>query len=189
MHHAAMRLTFDDGPDPRFTPLVLDALRELGATATFYCVGRRALAWPELVRRIAEEGHTVGSHTMTHPDLSTLDPLAAVGNVRRGRRAVEQALGAPVRRFRAPFGRLGTPGKLALAACRLDHDGWDVDPEDWRPDATAAAIAGALRAAGPDDVVLLHDGAERPVDPRSLDRSQTVGALRLLAGAPATVDG
>jgi len=188
MQDAAMRLTFDDGPDPRFTPLVLDALRELAVTATFYCVGRRALAWPELVRRIAAEGHTVGSHTMTHPDLSTLDPFEAIGDVRRGRRAVERALGAPVRRFRAPFGRLGTPGRIALAVCRLEHDGWDVDPEDWRPDATAEAIAAALRAAGAEDVVLLHDGAERPVDPRSLDRSQTVGALRLLAGAPRAAD-
>ena len=188
MQDAAMRLTFDDGPDPRYTPLVLDALGELGVTATFFCVGRRALAWPELVRRIAAEGHAVGSHTMTHPDLSTLDPLEAIGNVRRGRRAVEKALGAPVRRFRAPFGKLGPPGKIALAACRLEHEGWDVDPEDWRPDATAEAIAGILRSAGPDDVVLLHDGAESPVDPRSLDRSQTIGALRLLAGAPRAPD-
>ena len=141
-----VRLTFDDGPDPRFTPLVLDALAELGVTATFYCVGRRALAWPELVRRIAAEGHAVGSHTMTHPDLSTLDPLQAIGNVRDGRRAVEKALGAPVRRFRAPFGRLGAPGKIALAVCRLEHEGWDVDPEDWRPEATPAAIAGDARA-------------------------------------------
>jgi chitooligosaccharide deacetylase len=179
-----VRLTFDDGPDPRFTPLVLDALAEIGVHATFYCVGRRALAWPDLVRRIAAEGHTVGSHTMTHPDLSKLDPLQAIGNVRDGRRAVESALAAPVRRFRAPFGRLGASGKVALAVCRLEHDGWDVDPEDWHPEAKMSAIALAVGAAGPDDVVLLHDGAESPRDPRSLDRSQTVGALRLLARAP-----
>jgi peptidoglycan-N-acetylglucosamine deacetylase len=185
---AAMRLTFDDGPDPRYTPLVLDALAELGATATFYCVGRRALAWPELVRRIAAEGHAVGSHTMTHPDLSTLDPLEAIGNIRKGRKAVERALGAPVPRFRAPFGRLGPTGKIALAALRLEHDGWDIDAEDWQPDATAEGLAEILRAAGADDVVLLHDGAESPLDPRSLDRSATVGALRLLAGAPAPSD-
>jgi hypothetical protein len=72
--------------------------------------------------------------------------------------------------------------------CRLEHDGWDVEPEDWRPDATAEAIAVAIRTAGADDVVLLHDGAERPIDPRSLDRSQTVRALRLRAGAPLPVD-
>jgi peptidoglycan/xylan/chitin deacetylase (PgdA/CDA1 family) len=179
-----MRLTFDDGPDPRFTPLVLDVLTELGVTATFFCVGRRALAWPELVRRAAHQGHAIGSHTMTHPDLSRLDPLAAIREVRNGRRAVEWALGAPVRRFRAPFGRLGAPGKIALRVCRLEHDGWDVDPEDWQPEARMGAIAVVVATAGPDDVVLLHDGAESPRDPRSLDRSQTVGALRLLARAP-----
>jgi len=121
---------------------------------------------------------------MTHPDLSKLDPLHAIRSVRDGRRAVESALGAPVRRFRAPFGRLGASGKVALAVCRLEHDGWDVDPEDWHPEAKMSAIALAVGAAGPDDVVLLHDGAESPRDPRSLDRSQTVGALRLLARAP-----
>jgi peptidoglycan/xylan/chitin deacetylase (PgdA/CDA1 family) len=183
-----VRLTFDDGPDPRFTPLVLEALAELGVSATFYCVGRRALRWPALVQRIAAAGHAVGSHTMTHPDLATLDPLAAIGEVRRGRHTVEQALSEPVRRFRAPFGRLGTSGRIALGVCRLEHDGWDIDALDWRPDATAEGLARLLRSAGPDDVVLLHDGAERPLDPACLDRSATVGALRLLAGAPLTSD-
>lgn len=175
-----MRLTFDDGPDPRFTPQVLDVLAEAGVTATFYCVGRRALAWPELVLRIAAEGHAIGSHTMKHTDLSAVGPLAAVRAIRDGRRAVERALGAPVTRFRAPFGHVGASGKVALAVCRLEHEGWDVDPEDWRPDADPATIAARCRTAREDDVVLLHDGAESPVDPRSLDRSQTVAALRLL---------
>ena len=175
-----MILTFDDGPDPRFTPQVLDVLAEAGETATFFCVGRRALAWPELVRRIAAEGHVVASHTMTHPDLSRLDPLAAISNVRAGRRAVEHALGAPVPRFRAPFGRLGVSGRIALAVLRMEHEHWDLDPEDWAPDAEATVLAAKLRHLGPDVVVLLHDGAESPADPRCLDRSRTVEALRIL---------
>ena len=177
-----MRLTFDDGPDPRYTPQVLDVLAEVGVKATFFCVGRRALAWPEIIRRIAAEGHVVGSHTMTHPDLSALDPLAAIRNVRNGRRAVEQALGTPVPRFRAPFGRLGVSGQIALAVLRMEPEHWDLDPEDWAPEAEATALAAKLRHLGPDAVVLLHDGAEAPTDPRSLDRSQTVEALRLLFG-------
>jgi chitooligosaccharide deacetylase len=173
-------LTFDDGPDPRFTPQVLDVLGEAGVKATFFCVGRRALAWPELVRRIVAEGHGIGSHTMTHPDLSSIGPLAAVANVRAGRRAVERALGAPVPRFRAPFGRLGVSGRIALAVCRLEHEHWDLDPEDWAPEAEANALAAKIRHLAPDAVVLLHDGAESPTDPSGLDRSQTVEALRIL---------
>ena len=117
---------------------------------------------------------------MTHPDLSKLDPLAAMSNIRAGKRAVEKALGAPVPRFRAPFGRLGISGRIALAALRLEHDHWDLDPEDWAPDAEATALFAKLRHLGPDAVVLLHDGAESPADPAGLDRSQTVEALRLL---------
>jgi peptidoglycan/xylan/chitin deacetylase (PgdA/CDA1 family) len=173
-------LTFDDGPDPRFTPQVLEVLGEAGVQATFYCVGRRARAWPDLVRRIAAEGHGVGSHTMTHPDLSALDPFAAISDIRAGRRAVEQALGAPVPRFRAPFGRLGISGRIALAALRMQHEHWDLDPEDWAPDVEATALAAKLRHLAPDVVVLLHDGAESPTDPRGLDRSQTVEALRIV---------
>ncbi len=178
-----MRLTFDDGPDPRFTPQVLDVLGQADVKATFYCVGRRALAWPELVRRIAADGHAVGSHTMTHPDLSALDPLAAMSNIRAGRRAVGQALGAPVARFRAPFGRLGISGRIALAALRMQHEHWDLDPEDWAPEAEATALVAKLRQLGPAAVVLLHDGSESPTDPRGLDRSQTVETLRILFGS------
>lgn len=175
-----MILTFDDGPDPRFTPQVLDVLAEAGVQARFYCVGRRALAWPAIVRRIAAEGHLVGSHTMTHPDLSKLDPLAAMSNIRAGKRAVEQALGAPVPRFRAPFGRLGVSGRIALALLRLEHDHWDLDPEDWAADAEAQALFAKIRHLGPDAVALLHDGSESPAHLAGLDRSQTVAALRLL---------
>jgi peptidoglycan-N-acetylglucosamine deacetylase len=173
-------LTFDDGPDPRFTPQVLDLLGAAGVKATFFCVGRRALAWPELVRRIVAEGHGIGSHTMTHPDLSSIGPLAAISNIRRGRRAVEQALGGPVPRFRAPFGRLGISGRIALASLRMQHEDWDLDPEDWAPEAEANALVAKIRQLGPDAVVLLHDGAESPKDPSGLDRSQTVEALRIL---------
>ena len=177
-----MILTFDDGPDPKFTPQVLDVLAEAGVQARFYCVGRRALAWPEIVRRVAAEGHMVGSHTMTHPDLSKLDPFAAMSNIRAGKRAVEKALGEPVPRFRAPFGHLGVSGRIALAALRLEHDHWDLDAEDWAPDVEASALFAKIRHLGPDAVVLLHDGAESPADPAGLDRSQTVEALRLLFG-------
>jgi hypothetical protein len=61
----------------------------------------------------------------------------------------------------------------------MEHEHWDLDPEDWAPEAEATALAAKLRHLGPDAVVLLHDGAESPKDPRSLDRSQTVEALRI----------
>jgi peptidoglycan-N-acetylglucosamine deacetylase len=177
---ASVVLTFDDGPDPRFTPLVLDVLAAAGVRATFFCVGRRALASPDIVRRAAAEGHAIGSHTLTHADLSALGPRAALAEVRRGRAAVADALGAPVDRFRAPFGRLGPSGRLALLVAGLRHEGWDVDPADYRSDVSATTIAAAIRGAAPAAVVLLHDGVESPLDSACLDRTATVEALRLI---------
>jgi peptidoglycan-N-acetylglucosamine deacetylase len=68
-----VRLTFDDGPDPTATPEVLDALAAWDATATFFVVGSRAAAYPGLLRRVRDEGHAIGNHSWSHPDLTTLD--------------------------------------------------------------------------------------------------------------------
>ena len=178
----ALILTFDDGPDPRFTPQVLDVLGEAGVQARFYCVGRRALAWPDLVRRIDAEGHVVGSHTMTHPDLSKLDPLAAMNNIRAGKRAVEQALGGPVRGSGRRSGGSVSRGASRSPPCGSSTTTGTSTPRTGRPTPTPQALFAKLRHLGPDAVVLLHDGAESPADPAGLDRSQTVAALRLLFG-------
>ena len=107
----ALILTFDDGPDPRFTPQVLDVLGEAGVQARFYCVGRRALAWPELVRRIDGRGPRgrVAHDDPPRPvearsarrDGATSGPASGPSSRRSAR---------PVPRFRAPFGRLGDLG-------------------------------------------------------------------------------
>jgi peptidoglycan/xylan/chitin deacetylase (PgdA/CDA1 family) len=173
----AVALTFDDGPDPVSTPLVLDALGRLGATATFFCVGDHATAHPELVARMVGEGHAVGSHSSSHPDLSALTVRERVRELRKGRAQVERALGRRTRLFRPPSGHAGPLTLLAMRLAGVKGWLWSVDPKDYRPAVSAEDIAGAVAGIGSGDIVLLHDTVCRPLAPASLDRSSTVDAL------------
>lgn len=170
-------LTFDDGPDPVFTPQVLDVLGEHGVTATFFCVGRRVAEHPDVVRRLADEGHVLGSHTETHQDLPTLGHQALVEDLRRGRRSLEAQLGRPAPLFRPPHGDLAVRSGAAARALGMRTWLWTVDPEDWRPGVRAEQLVAGCAAAGAGDVVVLHDGLEQPWAPEALDRSATVAAL------------
>jgi peptidoglycan-N-acetylglucosamine deacetylase len=173
----AIALTFDDGPDPKFTPQVLDVLAEHEARATFFVVGVRAKSHPDLVRRMIAEGHAVGSHTWSHPRPWTIGGLETLREYRAGRRAAEDLAGRSVRLFRPPKGYLNGRIALAALATRLDVWLWTLDPEDWRPGITAAQLVERLDGVRPGEVVLLHDGLEDALAPEAEDRSATVAAL------------
>ncbi|MDK3256760.1 polysaccharide deacetylase family protein [Blastococcus capsensis] len=177
---AAAALTFDDGPDPRFTPAVLDVLADHGVVATFFLVGRRAERHPGLVSRILRDGHAIGSHSWSHPDPSGQSFPRLLREYRRGRRAVEAAAGAPVRLFRPPMGDVALPSTAAAALSGVRPWLWTRDPRDWLPGRTTADILGAVPALEAGDVVLLHDGIELPVSDEALDRSATVAAVPAL---------
>jgi peptidoglycan-N-acetylglucosamine deacetylase len=170
-------LSFDDGPDPVFTPQVLDVLAAQGAVATFFLVGRRAEEHPEIVRRIVGDGHCIGSHTWSHPELAQIRLRRLVGEIERGRRALEQAAGAPVVLFRPPKGHLDRRVSIAARLARVDLWKWSLDAHDWHPGRTEAEISAELGNVASGDVVLLHDGLEQPLAPEALDRSATVAAL------------
>lgn len=174
---ASVALTFDDGPDPTHTPLVLDELARLDVRATFFVVGERAREHPELVRRLLDEGHAVGSHSASHPDPWTLGTLALVGEYRAGRAHVEEIAGRRVDLFRPPKGHLDIRGALAIRIARLRPWLWTVDPEDWSPGITADELVARLSDLESGDVVLLHDGLESPLDASALDRTSTVAAI------------
>jgi peptidoglycan/xylan/chitin deacetylase (PgdA/CDA1 family) len=176
-------LTFDDGPDADFTPPILDVLAADGARATFFLVGHRAARHPALVRRILAEGHELGSHSLTHPDLWLISTGKLLRELHAGRRAVERAALACVDRFRPPKGHLDVRTAGAIRVCGLRPWLWTVDPEDWRAEITAARIVEAVGSPRGGDVLLLHDGLEQPVDPRALDRSATVAALPAILSA------
>jgi peptidoglycan/xylan/chitin deacetylase (PgdA/CDA1 family) len=178
----AVALTFDDGPDPDHTPVVLDTLRVLGVPATFFVVGERVRRHPDLVRRIVDEGHAVGSHSDSHRDPWSVPYRALARDYRRGRVTLEAVVGRrPIRLFRPPKGYVDEAGAIAMLLTRLRPWLWTVDPGDWTPGIGPDAIVTAVGPLRGGEVILLHDAIEGPLDHRALDRSATVAALPAVA--------
>ncbi|MDF3300824.1 bifunctional polysaccharide deacetylase/glycosyltransferase family 2 protein [Streptomyces tropicalis] len=172
-------LTFDDGPDPVWTPRILDVLRRNHVRATFFVVGTEVVAHPELVRRIVAEGHQIGIHTFTHPDLSRLAPWQRSLELRETQLAVTGAAGITTALLRPPYSSENDA---------LDDADWSVvkqagaagyvtvlstqDAEDWQRPGTDRIVANATPRGHAGQIVLMHDGGG--------DRSQTVAALNTL---------
>ena len=176
---AQVFLTFDDGPDPRFTPAILDVLARHRAHATFFIVGARAAAHPEVVRRIAAEGHAIGTHTHGHAlRFHFSSPRQMRGEIERGIAAVAAVTGRPARLFRPPQG-LKTPMlRDALSGLGLECVTWSARGFDTQARSASQITERLERWLRPGAIVTLHDGAGLG---GSDDRSATVEALdRLL---------
>jgi len=173
-------LTFDDGPHPEHTPRLLDALAEAGAQATFFVIGEKARRYPHLLRRIVQEGHELGNHTLSHAEPSQTTAEAFLREVRRTRRLLQDLVGCDTRLVRPPKGEL-TPAKC-VGLWRMGQTIvlWNVDPRDYamRLRMEIDRWTGQYRpAAG--DIVLLHDMypfAEFAV--RELARAEPLQAVR-----------
>jgi peptidoglycan-N-acetylglucosamine deacetylase len=151
-------LTFDDGPHPRGTPAVLDALARAGATATFFVVGERVAREPALAREILAAGHALALHGQRHRCQLLLTPRALADDLAAVAATVQDATGSAPTLYRPPYGVFSAAG-LAL----VRHRGWRTLlwsrwGRDWGARATPAAIAArATRALRAGEVVLLHD--------------------------------
>lgn len=158
-------LTFDDGPDPEWTPRVLDMLARAQARATFFLVGRSARAHPGLVRRIVEAGHEIGNHTLTHAHPWMLSAEAARREVDDGAAAIESAAGRRCAWFRPPHGRL----RQCMVEQAVDHGQsivlWSRSAVDWGPLGSNAGVARRLQATQAGDILLMHDAARGPNHP------------------------
>ena len=180
---SGVALTFDDGPDPRSTPAVLDLLAAAGVRATFFLVGQRAAAHPALVERTARDGHAIGSHSWSHPVPWRTSAVDLLRDYRRGHEAVQQALGGATRLFRPPHGHLGPASTAAVRLLRLRPVLWTHDPEDWRAGVGAADLRRRLADVCDGGVVLLHDALVRPPAEAGLpegsddERTETLLAL------------
>ncbi|MEO7330864.1 MAG: polysaccharide deacetylase family protein, partial [Minicystis sp.] len=184
-------LTFDDGPSPEHTPRVLEMLEEAGIKATFFVIGRKAEAHPDLIKRIADAGHALGVHSYAHDRLFSIrTPDVVRADLARAIQAIEAATGKVPTLFRPPIGHTSPRMAQALASFDLRVIGWSVRGLDGlagaQPERVARRIVPALRDGA---IVLLHDAAERddhaPASlaalPRILDamRAQNLAGVRV----------
>jgi peptidoglycan/xylan/chitin deacetylase (PgdA/CDA1 family) len=161
-------LTFDDGPDPDWTPRVLDALAEHGMVATFFVIGCQARRQGALVKRVVAAGHEIGNHTWSHRHPWLLSTVAARHEVRDGARAIADLTGCATRLFRPPHGR--------LRACMLEEAAiggqqltlWNRSAVDWGPLGRTSGIMKRVARARAGDIILMHDGARTHNRPAEL---------------------
>ncbi len=177
-----LALTFDDGPNPAHTPVLLELLARYRAKATFFVIGEWAEREPELVRAIVAGGHAVGNHTYSHPTM----PAHRAGRIRGELRRCREAVEASGERFstidgaalmRPPYGRR-RPGTLRT----MRGDGyvpvmWSITGFDWRAHTTAQRIARRCLRAKEGDIILLHDGSD--LEPAA-DRRRTIAGTEAI---------
>jgi peptidoglycan/xylan/chitin deacetylase (PgdA/CDA1 family) len=147
-------LTFDDGPHPYFTEMLLDGLAERGVKATFFLIGTNMEGREDLVWRMHEEGHLIGSHTYSHVQLTTLTVSAACDEICRTNELIENITGETPLYIRPPYGSWTEELECAVDMTVVL---WSVDPEDWKTQNKDAVVRSIVRDVEDGDIILLHD--------------------------------
>jgi peptidoglycan/xylan/chitin deacetylase (PgdA/CDA1 family) len=163
-----LALTFDDGPDPDFTPRVLDLLGREGVRGTFFLVGERAARAPGVVRAIAAAGHEIGNHTWSHTNLWTCGPRRTESEIRRSHETLADLSGRAPALFRPPWGAVNAAMFPALRRVGARCVFWSIQPEGRRPIDARTQAARVVRRAHPGAIVDLHDAEGTPRAPERL---------------------
>ncbi|MEV7715602.1 polysaccharide deacetylase family protein [Streptomyces sp. NPDC088270] len=166
----AMVLTFDDGPDPLYTPQILATLRAHDVRAMFFLCGEMAHDNQDLVRAIADDGHTIGNHSWNHPLVTRLSRAGVRDELGPTSEAIERITGAPPRWYRAPYGAWNRNSFEIGAELGMEPMAWTVDSLDWTRPGVGTIVRRIQEGAAPGVVVLSHDAGG--------NRSQSVAALR-----------
>ncbi|GEP43151.1 hypothetical protein BGE01nite_24420 [Brevifollis gellanilyticus] len=162
----AIALTFDDGPHPDFTPKLLDILKKENIKVTFFLVGRCVNAYPNVVKRMVDEGHEIASHSWSHPLLTSLGDQSLDSQMQRTHDAIIKACGVTPTLYRPPY------GATRISQRKFIHDKfgylailWDVDPLDWQHPRTSKKVHDrVLEQTRIGSIILCHDIHETTVD-------------------------
>lgn len=154
-------ITFDDGPNPDYTEMLLAGLKERGVSATFFLLGKEVERYPGIVEDIYADGHLIGTHSYEHVNLNNLCDAAAVEQVDKTNQAIHELTGEYPEYIRPPFGSW---------KCNLDYETkmievlWDVDPLDWKTDNSDVIAKRVVDKVQENDIILLHDASESSVN-------------------------
>jgi peptidoglycan/xylan/chitin deacetylase (PgdA/CDA1 family) len=184
-------LTFDDGPNPPYTDRILDVLKSERIHATFFVVGRAAVAYPQTLRRIVREGNALGNHTWDHPHLIMQSRSAIRAELNRTQRAIVKITGHATRLMRPPFGIRDF--RVIAEAHKLGYTVvmWSVPlPNDWEQPGDRTIAKRVVPKVTDGSIIVLHDGNRgrlcgpgRPFPARECDRSQEIAATREIVDA------
>jgi peptidoglycan/xylan/chitin deacetylase (PgdA/CDA1 family) len=165
-------MTFDDGPHIENTPRLLDMLKERGIKATFFVVGQCAAEYPDIMKRIVAEGHEIGNHSWSHPQLSKMGEGPVTDQIQRTHDVIEQTTGIAPKLLRPPYGAF-TANQRNWAAHKWGYKIilWDVDPLDWKIRNSDHVKSVILKDTVAGSIVLSHDIHKTTVDamPATLD--------------------
>jgi peptidoglycan/xylan/chitin deacetylase (PgdA/CDA1 family) len=158
-------MTFDDGPDPKLTPKLLDLLKAKGIKATFFVVGQNAAEYPDVLKRAAAEGHEIGNHSWSHPNFAKMSDGAVTNELQKTQDAILRATGIKPTLLRPPYGSITKREREWI------HDKfgykiilWDVDPLDWKHRNAAYVENEILKQTRKGSIILSHDIHSTTID-------------------------
>lgn len=189
-----LALTFDDGPHPVLTPRLLDILKATNTKATFYVVGNLAKRHPEIVARMVREGHEVGNHTWSHPDLRKIGDNEIRRELQLTEDAVQAATGRGTFSIRPPYGAVNKRVIGAIPESRRPIVMWTVDPLDWKKPGSDVVAQRLLDGAKPGAILLCHDIHSETVDavksaiPKLIRRGYTFSTVSEILTRTQTLD-
>jgi len=162
-------LTFDDGPNPTYTPQILQVLAANNAHATFFEIGQQVQRNPGLARQVVADGNVIGNHTWDHPSLTTITPTAQASELKQASTEIKNVTGMTPTLFRPPYGATNLQVETVAAEQQMATVLWSVDTADWQLPGVQRIVTAALNGVHNGSIIMMHDGGG--------NRSQTVAAL------------
>lgn len=175
-HFKYVAITFDDGPDPVYTDEILDILEEKNVHATFFLIGKNVEQYPDIARRIVNEGHSIGNHTYSHRSLIPLSAAATREEIKKAEEAIRKATGVRTTLFRPPRGVYSSYARRFLKDERYTIVLWDVSAMDWVELPPESIVSNVVNHVKPGSIILFHDSGDL-VGFKGGDRTNTVRAL------------
>jgi peptidoglycan-N-acetylglucosamine deacetylase len=169
----AVAITFDDGPNPVYTPQVLEIFSEAQGKATFFMIGEQMRSNPEVVKQVVAAGHEIGNHTFTHPKLSQLNTAECLAEIEQTEKLIEELVGSKPVVFRPPYLDYNQDTVALLQTKRYPMIGaLNLEAQDWEQPGVDHIVQKSREAVKEGSILIFHDGYG--------DRSQTIEAIRIL---------